>query len=482
MLFERDEIIQNCKFGVQPYRADAAVLVLAPGQLILQFIPQYTLACFNASVVTQEGCALCILRVPCRCTFRALHYNYYANIAHCAPTTQITEPMAYAVNLILLHKYFNTSEFLGDHTQLLSALPKVLMPNISFHLTEVDRKLGLMQQTIIDLDTVAQASLNQSQLFLSVADQLTQNFEALKFDVPDLMQTVLHALTFLNPVLTVLSLLGFLYLFFRLRVLSTAAFLFTGAHAIPDEATASSTTSNKRIWQPAAWLTTRAPPPTFSEVPFAFNPFTLANWQSIEFSDDSFKKSVITALIFISLFFVIICCGRCFRICLPCLRMLKHRIPQGLPLVQSSVSFTIMLAISNAEHSYLIDLLQVPYCVPDYLFQATQFVTRIAVSDNYFLPRLMIEWPEFRVQHKCARLEFKLPASIRIAPTQARGIRKILADRHSVLFYLRDYHEHICLMPLQETIWAMQPNPRDTVVTVSERPPLYPNLVEVTRL
>jgi hypothetical protein len=67
LLLEKDDIIEQCTSAVQPYEADPSILVLAPGQLILQFIATYMLECFGEQLETHNGCALCTVRLPCHC-------------------------------------------------------------------------------------------------------------------------------------------------------------------------------------------------------------------------------------------------------------------------------------------------------------------------------------------------------------------------------------------------------------------------------
>jgi hypothetical protein len=169
------------------------------------------------------------------------------------------------------------------------------MPNVTFHIQTMQAQLGLVQTTLVELDTVAQSTLNQSQLFLSVSEKLTQDFVALHLDEPNVMQTVFHVLAFLNPVFTVCAVIGFVYMYIRLRTLTAALTLLTGmrgASAMLANSTTSTTT--QRIWRPKAWLTpttTIAPSmPEITVAPFQFNPFTLANWRELEFEDNSFKK------------------------------------------------------------------------------------------------------------------------------------------------------------------------------------------------
>jgi hypothetical protein len=129
-----ESIQKLCKFVIQPYAAKEEILILGPGQLLLQFVKQYTLTCQN---ITQTYNASTNYQVLTMCYFKSGIIQYFSKIAHCAKDT-VTEPKTqYAVNVNLLYHYFNASELIPDNQQLLDSMPEILLPNLTFQEREL---------------------------------------------------------------------------------------------------------------------------------------------------------------------------------------------------------------------------------------------------------------------------------------------------------------------------------------------------------
>jgi len=175
-------------------------------------------------------------------------------------------------------------------------------------------------------------------------------------------------------------------------------------------------------------------------------------------------------------------CGKCFPFILRCQRRLKT-----LKYRDSSVALdlnnTLILALENNTQHCLINVLQIPFNIQDYTFQASTFLASITVEGKIF-PKLVINWPQLRIEHKHAALNFSMPAHIRINWRQAALIKNILQNEHHALFYLLDPKDTLTLMRLQDSNWE---RPSEALISQSpqDRPPLYPVLnreTETTRL
>jgi hypothetical protein len=84
----REDIHKHCQFVIRPFAAKPNVLVLGRGQLLLQFINQYTLECQNGTF-HYPGCSLCVIKTKCRCKFTAGIFQFYSKIANCGGRTQV---------------------------------------------------------------------------------------------------------------------------------------------------------------------------------------------------------------------------------------------------------------------------------------------------------------------------------------------------------------------------------------------------------
>jgi hypothetical protein len=123
-----------------------------------------------------------------------------------------------------------------------------------------------------------------------------------------------------------------------------------------------------------------------------------------------------------------------------------------------------------------------PFRVEEYEFLAPSFVREVRLSTRCFFNSLIVDWPDFLVRHRFASLHFRMPDRITITCAQARLLQSLLNERHSVLFYVRDYRDHISLLPLAHTVWELQAASRAFVHLAPNNPPLYPRLDDITRL
>jgi hypothetical protein len=71
-----ESIQKLCKFVIQPYAAKEEILILGPGQLLLQFVKQYTLTCQNITQ-TYNACTNCVLSIPLHVPFQIRHSSIF---------------------------------------------------------------------------------------------------------------------------------------------------------------------------------------------------------------------------------------------------------------------------------------------------------------------------------------------------------------------------------------------------------------------
>jgi hypothetical protein len=159
------ELIQTlCKFVIRPFSAQPNVLIVGRGKLLLQFISEYTLECQNGTS-RHPGCALCLVEIKCACKFRAGIFQFYSKIANCEDDSRPDSSVQYAINLPYLEQFFNASELIVETDKLLHFLPEILLPNISFQQSSIDKSAGLLRESLFDMKQLAQSALNDSQIF-----------------------------------------------------------------------------------------------------------------------------------------------------------------------------------------------------------------------------------------------------------------------------------------------------------------------------
>jgi hypothetical protein len=122
--------------------------------------------------LSYTGCSLCLIEIKCGCKFRAGIFQFYSKIANCGDDSLADSSVRYAINLPYLEQLFNTSELLRESNELLDFLPAILLPNISFQQHSADKSAGLLQQSLFNMQELAQAAINDSQIFLSIGDRI----------------------------------------------------------------------------------------------------------------------------------------------------------------------------------------------------------------------------------------------------------------------------------------------------------------------
>jgi nitrate reductase NapE component len=127
-----------------------------------------------------------------------------------------------------LNSFFNSSELIEQANQLLDFLPAILLPNISFQQYSTDKSAGLLRESLFNMQELAQSVINDSQIFLSIgdqiADQLAQNQLDLSHDTFS-VKTIETILIFLNPILVLGLVVGFARIYWQFRTITAALLL-----------------------------------------------------------------------------------------------------------------------------------------------------------------------------------------------------------------------------------------------------------------
>lgn len=356
--------------------------------------------------------------------------------------------------------------------------PHILIPNISFHLSDIYRQLGIMQQTLVSLDAVVESSINDSAIYLAASDKLIEEFQPLDFSPQNMMQIIQTALIFINPGLSLLCVVAFLYLLCRIRTMAAAFALLLGPRAVK----ALNVTARK-IYMPDAWRKSVAvaaidTPPAATGLPFSLP--TMPVWENIEFQDQTYKQYVVAVLLVILLLLILFCCAKSCFFCMPCLARCKNiRLPISLP--SHHFKFKLFLAISARSRHCMIELMTVPFDPIEYEFKAARFTQAVQIA-GVIAPSLRVEWPDLIIQHKILYFTVKLPKFVRLSWPQAFTARKLLRHDHCIAFYTQDCKGNFALMPLATSLWQQQTEPKSIEIHMArEQPPLYPRLGEVTQ-
>jgi hypothetical protein len=353
MELDRESIQRLCQFVVQPYAAEQQVLVLGNGRLLLQFVEKYTLACPNETRIHQ-GCQICVLEIPCFCRLIAGNHQYFAKIAHCNSQIVVEHQVRYAVNANFLQEFFNASELIPDNQELLNYIPNILLPNLTFEQYELTQSIGLLSPSLFNMSKLAQASLNDSKIFLDLGAAIEANFQKIDLDLNKFsMKTVEMILTFVNPVIVILTFIGFIRLHFRFQALSVAVGLIRPARA-------DVLRHQNKLWAPNLWKTPR---PVIEQQQ---NVFTLPSMRTLDLETISVSALILGILITIVLFIA-------FRYMAPLIWRCCKRMRKTVVKPQASDSFKILISIGNSQKYVCLEIMQLPFAIAEYSFTLQNF-------------------------------------------------------------------------------------------------------------
>jgi hypothetical protein len=364
------------------------------------------------------------------CHFKSGIHQYFSKIAHCAKDT-VTEPKTqYAVNVNFLHNYFNASELIPDNQQLLDSMPELLLPNLTFQERELTESAGLLSTSLFDMTKLAQASLNDSQVFLDVGSIIADSLQKTKLnvDMTFSLRTIETIFTFLNPIISGLALFGFIRMYFKFQAITAALMLIRppAAHAASFQ---------KKLWLPDLWKTPRA------IVDQPQNVYTLPPLKALDLETLPVSALILGILVLI-LFLMVL------RRITPLIVACCKRIGTTVVKAQSNDTFKISISIGNEEKYISLILMELPFAAQEYKFQARRFLSGLRVQ-GHLRPVLQITWPQLTITHKYAPLTYSIIKVTNLSHMQAYHLRKILKKPHFVLFHLKHGNKASLILPLE---------------------------------
>jgi hypothetical protein len=341
----REHIHKHCQFVLKPFAARPNVLALGRGKILLQFIDEYTLECQNGTF-RYTGCALCLVQIKCRCKFTAGVFQFYSKIANCGEDSMPDPSVHYAINLPYIEQFFHASELLEETDQLLDFLPDILLPNLTFQQYSTDKSAGLLRESLFNMKALAQSAINDSQIFLSIGDQIADQLRHNQLDLGHQIfsiKTIETILIFLNPVLVIGLVVGLARIYWQFRIITAALLLIR-----PRGANAAIT--SRKVFMPDKW---RTPNPVVGQAQVPA--FTLPNLKQIEFQSDATWQEISVAIL--ALILLLLLLRHIGPMFLLCCRKLK----KSVKTISPNVEFNITLSVGNTDQYVSLPVLSLPF-------------------------------------------------------------------------------------------------------------------------
>ena len=302
------------------------------------------------------------MKIPCSGTFKTLNFRYHAPISQCDTDIISNHTVQYAVNLILFEKMFDTNEMIADHKSLLDAKPSVYLPNLTIHLEASYKALGLIQNTLLSLDNAVNASLEDRKSYMSVADQMKNEFKPMETPPVNLANIIETFLIFVNPILAGLALFFAFYIYTKQRTMLNALSLL-GAVRSSDAASI----LGKKIYIPDVWKRTKMAigmeelSPTITSPPRPnYYQVTLPEWHTLQNTQETFRSNITAILAVILVLLLISFVAKILARCLPCLKCCIRKKKETETKESSDeelLQFKLFLAIGANDKYMLIEVL-----------------------------------------------------------------------------------------------------------------------------
>ena len=118
---------------------------------------------------------------------------------------------------------------------------------------------------------------------------------------------------------------------------------------------------------------------------------------------------------------------------------------------QTAFRSTLVLELSTVDKYMTIDLMDVPTCPTNIDFSGLEAPVDLAIIPKFRKFVLNLEWENTFVMDLSTDLKFSMPTFLPLGYYQARTIRKILARKHYVNFFVR-HMSNIVLIPRYSTL------------------------------
>jgi len=383
----RNSIHSLCDFRFVQNAVIPQVIELSTDKVLLYDSPIPSMEC-NARHQMIKGCNFCIFKLPCQCSLSNAHFYLPPRLISCNTNVAANVSKLHPVNLILLHKFFDTSKFqhiFGDSTFLQPL--NVTVPNFKIYNHQMSQVLANDVKNHLNLSKMVEIAKNDRIVFQTLAEPLAHGLIQIPISWPDL-----------NGIL-ILAGLGF--------TLVTTILLFGMGFKIK---TMSATLLTLQQAQNANAL-----PSTLPSFVYTHKPTTEAS--TFDFNLELSWEHGIMILLFINTVVVLFIL----------LKMLKlHKSPR------------LLMEVVSKDECTFIPIMKLPLCPSLAKLNLPPSVSEIKIVGNCFFPQLKINWTGFTVLNSSTEQSIAVPTTVSIPIWQKFKMAKMLKQN----FYIQLHAEH----------------------------------------
>ena len=422
---ETGKVKELCDFSVKINGAKSQIIPIDISQIMLINVDHVTLECEGQRSVTKEGCSYCLMQIPCGCEVSWRDVYIPQQLGSCLRDEGTT--VLHGINLRALQSFFSQDEIedLKGNSLLQNEL-EINLPKIKLWEAKTAQTLAKIEQTDLDLDTLAAHAANDTTVYQSMEQVIWDNLEQVQAQIPLIKPWYQDYLMYSIGALAGIALLMSLAVGARVKMLT----LSLGALRAVSAAPANATVTAPRVLNFFRSTTISTLAGDGGHIASTTTAVDLDIQKYFE-RLSNFEISVLVMLIMILALLIM---------------TLKYKQKHAL-----GNKFTLEMQVGCKKDCVSVTLMTLCQSPCHYKFTATKFVENIRVC-GYIFTRLKFIWPTLKMEHKLTKEDYGLPTTIWINPYKAMCLRAMIAKEFWILVVTNDGHQ-INLIDLEGTTW-----------------------------
>ena len=381
---DRNATRTTCDFRFIPHGLTSSLEQLNQTHFILYNISTLTLQCDNTSTVV-NGCAFCILKLPCNCEVITNQYylpKRWDGCHHDSTTISKVHP----VNLALLQEYFTENELknITSETTFKTAI-NITTPPFKIFNHGISEIISNDKQSHMNLQKMINISKQNKLMFTSLADSMYNEASYTQESFPKEL-----LLAILGTALAATALILFIFLLRKYNFLMTVLVI------------------NELIPKANAFTT----PPSFHYTWPTQETVTIPPY-NVSISDISDITILILAKVFLVIT-IIFCIWFCFK---------------------SKSKTLLMLDITDGYKCIQIPIQKLPNNIISCHFQGSTVLTELSISFGIF-SKIIIDWGDLSLRNTLLKNDVPLKSIININPIKAFRVQKIVENKFSMFIWI----------------------------------------------
>ena len=381
---DRKAIRNTCDFRFIPHGVTSSLEQLNQTHFLIYNISTLTLQCENASTVV-DGCAFCILKLPCNCEVTTEQYylpQRWDGCHHDSTTISKVHP----INLALLQEYFEEKELknITSETTFDTAI-NITTPPFKIFNHGISEIIANNKHSHMNLQKMINMSKQNKLMFTSLADSMFNKASYIQEPFPTQL-----LFSILGTALATTALTLFIFLFRKYNFLKTVLVI----NALLPKAEAFSTLPSFHYTLPTHETVT-------------LPPYNVSTSDIADITNLVLAKMVLSIFIFFGIWYI----------------------------VKTKSKTILMLDITDGNKCIQLPIQELPNNIVSCHFQGSTILTKLSISSG-ILSKVTVDWGDLSLRNALLRNIVPLKSVIRTNPIKAYQIKKVVENQFSMFIWV----------------------------------------------